>query len=156
MKIAPVWKRILALLIDVAIVVFLYSLLIASLNRILQLPVEFSFFEGRGLSVKMTDYVKENFVKLAIIYSLAKLSIVVPYFVLLESSRWQATVGKRILQIKVGNFEGNRISRTKALLRTFGKFISGQILLIGYLMAFFTEKHQALHDFLAGTFVFED
>lgn len=156
MKIAPVWKRAVALLIDIAIVVFLYSLLIAFLNWILQLPVEFSFFEGRGLSVKMTDYVKENFVKLAIIYSLAKLSIVVPYFMLFESSDAQATIGKKILKLKVGDFDGNRISIGKALLRTFGKFISGQILLVGYLMAFFTEKQQALHDFLAGTFVFED
>lgn len=156
MKIASVWKRAIALLIDAVIIVFLYSLLIAFLNWILQIPVEYSVFEERGLSVKMTDYVEENFIKLAVIYSLAKLSIVIPYFVLFESSRWQATIGKRILQIKIGNSEGNRISMMKALLRTFGKFISGQILLIGYLMAFFTKKHQALHDFLARTYVFED
>ncbi len=155
MKIAPVWKRIIALLIDVCIFVTAFTLVIAFLNWILQLPVEYSIFEGRGLSVKMTDYVRDNFLKIVVIYSLAKLSVIVPYFVFLESSRWQATVGKRILKIKVGDYDGNRISIGKALLRLFGKWLSGQILLIGYLMAFFTEKNQALHDFLAKTFVFE-
>jgi len=155
MKFAPIWKRAIAFAIDVFIVVTVFSLLIAFLNWILQIPVESSLFEGRGVSVKMTEYVQENFVKLVVIYSLAKLSVIVPYFVLLESSRWQATIGKRILRIKVGDFEGKKISIGKAALRLFGKWLSGQILLIGYLMAFFTEKKQALHDFLAGTFVFE-
>ena len=155
MKFAPIWKRAIAFAIDVFIVVTVFSLLIAFLNWILQIPVESSLFEGRGVSVKMTEYVQENFVKLVVIYSLAKLSVVVPYFVLLESSRRQATIGKRILGIKVGDSEGKRISIGKATLRLFGKWLSGQILLVGYLMAFFTEKKQALHDFLAGTFVFE-
>ena len=91
-----------------------------------------------------------------VIYSLAKLLIVTFYFVGLESSRWQATVGKKILQIRIGDSEGKRISIGKAILRLFGKWISGQILLIGYLMAFFTKNKQALHDFLAATFVFEN
>jgi uncharacterized RDD family membrane protein YckC len=90
-----------------------------------------------------------------VIYSLAKLSIVVPYFVFSESSRWQATIGKKLLGIKVGDSEGEGISVGRAFLRLFGKWISGQILLIGYLMAFFTKNKQALHDFPAGTFVFE-
>jgi len=90
-----------------------------------------------------------------VIYSLAKLLIITLYFAGSESSRWQATVGKKLLRIKVGDFEGKRISFGKAFLRLFGKWISGQILLIGYLMAFFTKRKQALHDFLAGTFVFE-
>ncbi len=155
LKFASVWKRAIAFVIDIFIVITLFSLLIAFLNWILQIPIEYSFFEGRGISVEMTDYVKENFIKLAVIYSLAKLFIIGIYFVGLESSRLQATFGKIIFGIKVGDFEGKRISIGKAILRLFGKWLSGQILLIGYLMAFFTEKKQALHDFLVGTFVFE-
>ncbi len=155
LKFASVWKRAIAFAFDLLIEVFLYSLVIAFLNWILQIPIEYSFFEGRGISVEMTDYVKENFVRLALIYMVAKLLIIVPYFVLAESSRWQATIGKKIFGLKVGDFEGKRISVGKAFLRLFGKFLSGQILLIGYLMAFFTNKKQSLHDFLAGTFVFE-
>ncbi|CAN5873881.1 hypothetical protein BH24ACI1_BH24ACI1_07490 [soil metagenome] len=153
--VASVWRRAIAFAIDIFIVVVLFSLLIAFLNWALQIRVEYSLFQGRGISVEMTDYVKENFYKLVMIYSLAKLSIVTLYFAGSESSRWQTTVGKKFLRIKVGDFEGKRISFGKACLRLFGKWISGQILLIGYLMAFFTKRKQALHDFLAGTFVFE-
>jgi uncharacterized RDD family membrane protein YckC len=156
MRIAPVWKRFLALVIDLIIVVTVFCLLITVLNRVLQIPIDFSYYLERGVSVQMTDYVRENFIKLTILYSLAKLSIVAPYFIFTESSRWQATVGKKLLGIKVGDFEGKRISIGKASLRFFGKWISGQILLIGYLMAFFTKNKQALHDFLAETFVFEN
>ena len=155
LKFASVWKRAVAFAIDIFIGVILFCLLIAFLNWVLQFPIEYSIFEGRGISVKMTDYVNENFARLVVIYSLAKLSILVAYFVGLESSRLQATFGKRIVGIKSGDFEGKQISFGKALVRLFGKWISGQILLIGYLMAFFTKKKQALHDFLAGTFVFE-
>lgn len=153
--VASVWARAIAFAVDIFIVVALFSLLIAFLNWILQIPIEYSFFEGRGISVETTDYVRENFIKLVVIYSAAKLAIVITYFVGLESSRWQATIGKKILRIKVGDFSGKRISIGKAVLRLFGKWISGQILLIGYLMAFFTDNKRALHDFLAGTFVFE-
>lgn len=157
MKFAPVWKRLIAMIIDVCIFVTAFSLLIVFLNWILQLPIEYSIFdEGRGLQVRMNDYVRDNFYKIVVIYSLAKLSVIVPYFVFLESSRWQGTVGKKILKIKVGDYKGDRISIGKSSLRLLGKWLSGQILLIGYIMAFFTEKHQALHDFIAGTFVFED
>jgi uncharacterized RDD family membrane protein YckC len=153
--IAPVWKRVIAFGIDMLIIVVLIILLIPLLNWVLQIPVEYTLTLKGGTSVKMTDYVEKNFYKLVVIYSLAKLLIVMLYFVGLESSHWQGGIGKKLLGIKVGDFEGKRISLGKAVLRLFGKWISGQILLIGYLMAFFTKKKQALHDFLAGTFVFE-
>jgi uncharacterized RDD family membrane protein YckC len=156
MKIAPVGKRAAAFAIDIFIIVGLISLLIMSINWIFQIPVEYaSVSEGYGLQVKMTDYVRENFLKIVVIYSLAKLAVVVSYFAGFESSRRQATIGKRIFGISVGKPDGSRISFKNALLRVFGKSLSGQILAIGYLMAFWTEKNRALHDFIAGTLVFE-
>jgi uncharacterized RDD family membrane protein YckC len=75
------------------------------------------------------------------------------YFALQESSSTQATVGKRIVGVKVTNLEGQRIGFGQASGRYFGKIISGMTLLIGYIMAGFTERKQALHDMLAGTLV---
>ena len=103
----------------------------------------------------MDEYATANFWKIVLIYSLVKLSVVTTYFAAQECGARQATVGKRIFGLKVGDFEGKRISFGRAILRTLCKYISGQILLIGYLMAFFTKNRQALHDVLAGTFVFE-
>jgi uncharacterized RDD family membrane protein YckC len=75
------------------------------------------------------------------------------YFALQESSERQATIGKRALNIYVTDLQGRRISFGQASGRHFGKIISSFILGIGYMMAGFTEKKQALHDIMASTLV---
>lgn len=71
------------------------------------------------------------------------------YFTLFESSKKQATPGKMALGIIVTDMSGNPISLGRANGRYWGKVVSGLILLIGYLMAAFTQKKQALHDIMA-------
>ena len=75
------------------------------------------------------------------------------YFALQESSAKQATLGKLALGIKVTDSYGRRIGFGRATGRFFGKLLSGLILAIGFMLAGWTEKKQALHDMLAGTFV---
>jgi uncharacterized RDD family membrane protein YckC len=75
------------------------------------------------------------------------------YQALLESSPRQATLGKQAMSIIVTDLNGDRISFGKATVRSFSKYLSVIILLIGYIMAAFTEKKQALHDIIAGTLV---
>jgi uncharacterized RDD family membrane protein YckC len=71
------------------------------------------------------------------------------YWALLESSPWQATVGKRILGLYVTDMEGKRITFARASGRYFAMMISTLTLCVGYLMAGFTPKKQALHDMIA-------
>jgi len=75
------------------------------------------------------------------------------YEAFLESSSYQATLGKMIFGMKVTDLEGNRISFARATGRHFAKIISGMILAIGFIMVGFTERKQGLHDILAGTLV---
>jgi uncharacterized RDD family membrane protein YckC len=75
------------------------------------------------------------------------------YYALCESSSAQATVGKIALGIKVTDLDGNKISFAQATGRYFAKIISGIILFMGFIMAGFTEKKQALHDMIANTLV---
>ncbi|HUY68315.1 MAG TPA: RDD family protein [Alphaproteobacteria bacterium] len=75
------------------------------------------------------------------------------YFALPESSKHRATFGKRLCGIQVTDMEGNRPTLARATTRFFGKFLSCAILMIGFIMAAFTERHQALHDILAETLV---
>lgn len=75
------------------------------------------------------------------------------YEAFMESSSYQATLGKMILGMKVTGLNGNRISFGRATGRHFAKWISGMILCIGYIMVGFTERKQGLHDLLAGTLV---
>lgn len=75
------------------------------------------------------------------------------YEALLTSSSWQGTLGKHMLDLKVTDEQGNRISFERATGRYFAKIISSLTLGIGYLMVAFTERKQALHDMIAGTLV---
>jgi uncharacterized RDD family membrane protein YckC len=76
------------------------------------------------------------------------------YHALLESSEWQATLGKKILGLEVTDLNGARVSFARASARHFAKFISSFIPLgIGYILAGVTEKKQALHDMIAGCLV---
>lgn len=77
------------------------------------------------------------------------------YFALLESSSWQGSVGKKVLGLRVTDEYGNRIGFGRATGRHFAKIISSLICLIGFIMAAFTEKQQALHDMIAGTLVLQ-
>ena len=75
------------------------------------------------------------------------------YEAFMESSSYQATLGKMIFGMKVTDLNGNRISFERATGRHFAKWLSGMILGIGYMMVGFTERKQGLHDLLAGTLV---
>jgi uncharacterized RDD family membrane protein YckC len=76
------------------------------------------------------------------------------YYAYCESSEWQATPGKKVLNLSVTDINGNRISFGRASGRFFAKMISGLIPFgIGYIMAGITEKKQALHDMIASCLV---
>jgi uncharacterized RDD family membrane protein YckC len=75
------------------------------------------------------------------------------YYTVLESSASQATLGKTLIGIKVSDEQGRRISLLRANARYWAKILSTLTLGFGYLMAGFTKRKQALHDFVAGTLV---
>ena len=75
------------------------------------------------------------------------------YYAGFHSSSWQATPGKKAFGIKVTNYEGGRIGLGRAIGRYFAIWLSAIILGIGFLLAAFTQKRQALHDMICSTFV---
>ena len=85
--------------------------------------------------------------------SVVSLLVSILWFPVLECGPWQATPGKRIARIYVTDSEGQRISFWRSLGRTLLKFISSIAVMIGYFMAGFTSKKQALHDLMAGCLV---
>jgi uncharacterized RDD family membrane protein YckC len=78
------------------------------------------------------------------------------YCASLESSSWQATIGKRLIGIKVTNRQGERIGFARAAARFVAKLLSVLTLFVGYLLIVFTTRRQALHDVIAGTLVIHD
>lgn len=77
------------------------------------------------------------------------------YYGLMESSAMQATLGKRIFNIRVTDLQGGRISFGRAVGRFLASGLSGIIFGFGYLFMLFTERKQNLHDLIAGTLVLE-
>ena len=75
------------------------------------------------------------------------------YYAFFETSSWQATPGKRVFRLYVTDLAGGKITLQRSTIRYFGRKISEVTFLVGYFIAGFTEKKQALHDILAGCLV---
>jgi hypothetical protein len=75
------------------------------------------------------------------------------YFVVLERSRWQGTIGKRLLGLQVATAQGERMSWLRALFRQACKFLELVIGGLGYVIAAFNSRGQAFHDLLSRTIV---
>jgi Tfp pilus assembly major pilin PilA len=71
----------------------------------------------------------------------------------MHSTSYQATVGKLALGIKVSDLTGRRIGFGRSTGRVFAEFLAGLTLGIGFVMAGFTKRRQALSDMIAGTLV---
>jgi uncharacterized RDD family membrane protein YckC len=63
-----------------------------------------------------------------------------------ESSSWRATVGKRVLGLQVVTSSGDKLSFGQASVRHFMKFLSLFTATVGFMMAGWTKRRQALHD----------
>ncbi len=86
-----------------------------------------------------------------VIAGLLGLSLWLIYATLLEGGKYQATFGKRICGIKVVRSGGEKVSKGNAFVRNLMKIVSTIPLLLGYFMALFTRRKQALHDIIAKT-----
>jgi len=86
------------------------------------------------------------------------------YFVvmpIMESSKWQGTLGKRILKLQITDREGERIT----FLRAFWRNIVRSLVLYGYIVSFgvllviqyfrFNQTRKLFHDELSGTVIGE-
>jgi uncharacterized RDD family membrane protein YckC len=145
---AGFWRRFGAALADVVVV----WLGITALGR-LGLPIYSRAEHGasvEGLSASAGFAVEYNGFGTVLGVAVAWL-----YFALQESSRRQATLGKLLLGIRVTDLAGARIGFGRATGRHFAKYLSGVILMIGFVMAGLTRRKQALHDIIAGTLVVE-
>lgn len=75
------------------------------------------------------------------------------YFLLMESSARQASLGKQALGIKVTDAAGRRLGLRRAAFRQLMKATNLFSTGITYFIAAFTERRQALHDMFSGTLV---
>lgn len=99
------WKRIAAFMVD---------LIILYVTTPLVMAIFFIF-------LKTPPPKKDN--PMVIVLTVIFIIISWAYFALTESSKKQASIGKRVFQLIVTDLQGNRITFMKAALRFWGKFI---------------------------------
>lgn len=133
---AGFWKRFIAAVIDGFVLMFINSALFYILNLTgVVSPTE------AGASAPMATQQTVSLVLFLI------------YYVSMEASHYQGTLGKMALSLRVTDVNGLQLTALRALGRNAAKFLSTLILFIGYLMVAFTPKKQGLHDIVAGTLV---
>lgn len=145
------WLRFLAYLIDGAVI----------LIGICVVAIPLVFLTGLGAYLSQINPGEDwnesgTWAIIVVVFLFATASLVVTwlYHALMECSEWQATVGKKALGLVVTDMEGRRVSFWRATGRHFAKIVTNMIpLLIGYVMAGFTDKRQALHDMIAGCLI---
>lgn len=150
---AGFWLRFVAVIID--------GLLLGAVQFIAIMPILGIMGIGLPTDIQSLESADETnmipmfsqMMAMAGVTQIVFLTIQTLYFSFMESSKYQASIGKMVLGLKVTDVNGNPLDFTKALVRNLCKIISSMILLIGYLMAAFTEKKQALHDMIASTLV---
>ncbi|MDN3585857.1 RDD family protein [Pedobacter aquatilis] len=128
--------RLLASVIDHFLIFIIYCICIL---------ISFAFIEGKDQRIM-------TFVSPLALIFIVKLI----YGSFAESSSKQATIGKRLVNIKVTDLEGTRVSFGRSLIRNFSKILSVIPVFFGYFYSFLNKKNQCWHDISANTLVIKD
>ena len=150
---AGFWLRFVAYVIDAIIIYVVQSFLFIPLLGIFGLSFATQMGDPESMTEAETVGMMAGAMAMAGTTFLISAVVGILYWTLMESSKYQATVGKMALGLKVTDIDGKNIDFVKALIRNICKIISQMILFIGFIMAGFTEKKQGLHDIIAGTLV---
>jgi uncharacterized RDD family membrane protein YckC len=73
------------------------------------------------------------------------------YAAVLEGSNLQATLGKRVLGIRVIGASGERVPPRQSILRSAAKILSIVPFGLGFVWALFSRDRRAWHDTISGT-----
>lgn len=146
---AGFWIRFVAYIID--------AIILSIVNFVIVMPflaaLGFSAFNINSMNEDQVAEMMAYLTGAGLVIQGAQLVVGLLYFALMESSAKQGTIGKIALGLKVTDTAGARINFGQAALRYLGKIVSVMTLLIGFIIAAFHAKKQALHDMIAGTYV---
>ncbi len=139
---AGLWRRLQAWIVDLILM-----MLTACAIAIVASP-----FIYMGATAYTSD---RHLLNLIYKYSGASIGIITyfAYFIGFEISKFQATPGKILFNLKITDMEGKPIGVTRSAFRLTSKFLSGFLLGLGFVICDFTSRKQALHDIIANTLV---
>ena len=138
------WIRLVAYFIDQAVL----GVVLVPVFMIFVLPSIITVIHNGGFE---QDTPPPEFILAIVSFSLAVFSSHLLYEIVLTSSSWQGTIGKKLLRLKVTDDFGNRISIGRSTGRFFAKILSGLASNIGFIMIAFMDRKRGLHDVIAKT-----
>jgi len=129
-------------------------------QRLLASCIDFFFiimvYIGLMLLCFVSVTLKEERILLFVSFSPVVLVAKFLYGVFGDASASEGTAGKRLLNIKVTDLNGNRITLKRSFIRNTAKILSVIPLFFGYLYIFLNKKNQSWHDIAANTLVIKD
>lgn len=144
---AGFWLRTWAFLVD--------AVLLALVVWLLRLAAGWAY--ESALSNTVLDAKGETFAYYTAIHRLGRdlIGLAVPliYFTLLEGIGSCATLGKRVSGLRVVRADGQGAGLLRSLLRNLVKPLSFALCCFGVLIAAWSARKRALHDWIAGTWV---
>ena len=149
---AGFWLRFVALIIDSIIIGVAQSFIIVPVLGIMGMDMANNLQTGEMSEAEAIGMIGSMMATMGTTILISSI-ISILYFTFMEASKFQGTVGKIALSLKVTDLSGGKLDFSKALVRNLCKIISQVTMFIGYIMAGFTEKKQALHDMIASTLV---
>jgi uncharacterized RDD family membrane protein YckC len=132
-QLASFLERLQARLIDFIIIAVLSFLLVVIPAAIVKIVSDIEFSESQ--------------------WDMLSLLIAWFYYGVLQSGKNQSTIGQRILRIKILRLNGSNVSFATASKRHFLNWLNILTIFIGYILFFFSNKKQCLHDLLSGCVV---
>lgn len=143
---AGFWKRFAAYVID--------GFVVGIVTIAVQMAVALGMFGAVGAVSNPETMFRSatGIVALLLIY-LIPLAFQAVYYAWFHASASQATLGKMAVGIKVVRENGEPVSFALGIGRYFATLLSSIILLLGFVMAAFTDRKRALHDMVCNTLV---
>jgi uncharacterized RDD family membrane protein YckC len=149
---AGFWLRVVASLIDAVIMGLATGVLFVPLFFLSGLGAHIDGLAERQGRPDPAFVV--SLIGMILVFAIVSVLIQWLYHAYLESGEKQGTWGKQALGLYVTDLMGNPTTFGRASGRFFAKIVTGMIPLgIGYIMAGFTERKQALHDMIASCLV---
>ncbi|BDU15137.1 RDD family protein [Lysobacter auxotrophicus] len=142
---AGFWKRLAALMIDALVVTVAYYVILVVAMIAFGIGMAGTFSSETSSPAGIAALLAVIYLTYPVVSGL--------YYVTLESSSTQATLGKMAVGIKVTDDTGRRLGRGRALGRWASHLLCYLTLYIGYFMAGFTDRKRGLHDMVASTLV---
>ena len=133
-NLATFWWRLLAYVVDSIILIIVFEYLIRLMG-----------YYGRNFNIN--SY--RDIAILQLIYS----AMLVVYNSICEASAMKGSFGKKLCRLVVVDADGVGLTYLNALVRSLFKVFSIALFYVGFLSIFFSEHRQALHDYVAKSYV---